>query len=196
MAHKTETCAFVFDGDGVSIDPCGFANALSVKYGISRDETREFFAGPFKQCLTGNANLSDSVKPYLERWQWPDTVQAFIDLWMESDNQPNAKVLRHIQGLSKGGANCYLASNQEQVRANYIRDCMGFGSMFERLFFSCDLGYAKPDRQFFDRVAAAIECEPHQIHFWDDSDSCVQAARNAGWNAHRYENIESLQRIL
>ncbi len=193
MSHKTKTCAFVFDADGVSIDRWGFANVLSVEYGLSRDATREFFVGPFRECLTGNASLSDSVTPYLERWQWPDTVQAFVDLWMESDNQPNAQVLSHIQGLRQGGANCFLASNQEQVRANYIRTCMGFESMFERLFFSCDLGYAKPDRQFFELIAAEVEFEPHQIHFWDDSDSYVLAARSAGWNAYLYQGVESLK---
>ena len=78
MEHDPKSNAFVFDADGVVIDPWGFANALSTEYGISRDETREFFAGPFKHCLTGNARLSDAVSPFLDRWKWPDTMQACI----------------------------------------------------------------------------------------------------------------------
>ena len=193
MEHKTRSRAFVFDADGVAIDQAGFANELSAEYGISREETREFFVGPFKQCLTGNASLSDLLAPFLDQWQWPGTMQAFIDLWMESDNRPNMQVLRHVQDLRAGGTNCYLASNQERVRAEYIRNRMGFESKFDGLFFSCDLGHAKPDRQFFDLIAAEIDCEPRDIHFWDDADSYIRAARLAGWNAFLYENIESLQ---
>ena len=193
MKHKTNSSAFVFDADGVAIDPWGFANALSAEFGITQDKTREFFSGPFKNCLIGDASLLSSITPYLERWQWPGTAQAFVDFWMESDNQPNWQVLDHVQELRDGGANCYLASNQEQVRAEYIRNSMGFESMFDRLFFSCDLGHAKPDRQFFDLIAAEINIETRNIHFWDDSDSYVRAARSAGWNARVYENVESLQ---
>ena len=193
MEHEIKSRAFIFDADGVAINPWGFAKALSTEYGVSQEETREFFAGPFKQCLIGDASLLASVAPYLDRWQWPDTAQAFIDFWMESDDKPNTQVLSHIQNLRESGAKCYLASNQEQVRAEYIRNRMGFESMFERLFFSCDLGHAKPDRQFFDLIAVEIDSEPRDIHFWDDSDSYISAAKSAGWNAHLYESVESLQ---
>lgn len=185
--------ALVFDADGVVIEPWGFARALQVEYGISLDVTKEFFAGPFKQCLSGEADLFDSIAPYLDRWHWPGTVQAFIELWMESDNKPNTEVLSHIQEVRKSGAKCYVASNQEQIRAEYIRVSMGFESMFERLFFSCELGCAKPDRQFFDSVSAEIGLEPHNIHFWDDAGSYVHAARSAGWNAYVYESVESIK---
>ena len=185
--------ALVFDADGVVIEPWGFARALQADYGISPDVTKEFFAGPFKQCLSGDADLFESIAPYLDRWYWPDTVQAFIEFWMESDNKPDTKVLSHIQKLRKSGAKCYIASNQEQIRAEYIRVRMGFESMFERLFFSCELGCAKPDRHFFDGITSEIGFEPHNIHFWDDSGSYVHAARRAGWNAHVYESVESIQ---
>ena len=188
--------AFIFDADGVVIEPWGFARALEAEYGISPDVTKEFFGGPFKQCLSGDADLVESVAPYLDRWHWPGTVQAFVDFWMESDNKPDAEVLGHIQELRKRGAKCYIASDQEQTRAEYIRVRMGFEAMFERLFFSCELGCTKLDRRFFDRIAAEIGVEHHNIHFWDDSGSYVQVARSAGWNAHIYESVESIQFAL
>lgn len=192
MKYKTGSRVFVFDADGVAIDPWRFADALRAEYGISREETRDFFVGPFNLCLTGDANLPDLLPLYLERWNWPDTVEAFIDIWMDSDNKPNEQVLRRIQNLRENGACCYLASNQERVQAEYIRNCMDFESKFDRLFFSCDLGFAKPHRQFFDLIAAEVDCRSSNIHFWDDAESHVRAARIAGWNACLYENIESL----
>ncbi len=191
--REITSCALVFDADGVVIEPWGFARALQSEYDISPDVTKEFFAGPFKQCLSGHADLFESVAPYLDRWHWPDTAQAFIDLWMESDDRPNTEVLSRIQELRSRGAKCYIASNQEKTRAEYIRVRMGFESMFERLFFSCELGCTKPDRQFFDGITTEIGLEPNNIHFWDDSGPYVHAARSAGWNAHVYKSVESIQ---
>ena len=51
----------------------------------------------------------------------------------------------------------------------------------------------KPDRQCFDGITAEIGLEPHNIQFWDDTGSYVHAARCAGWNAHVYESVESIQ---
>lgn len=61
MEHILTSSAYVFDADGVVINPWGFANALSAEYGISLDDTRAFFAGPFQQCLTGDAMLLESI---------------------------------------------------------------------------------------------------------------------------------------
>ncbi len=191
--RESTSRALVFDADGVVIESWGFARALQAEYGLSPDVTKEFFAGPFKQCLSGDADLIESVAPYLDRWQWPDTVEAFIELWMESDNRPSTEILNHIQELRRGGAKCYIASNQEKIRAEYIRVRMGFESMFERLFFSCELGCTKPERQFFEVISTEIGIEPHNIHFWDDSGSYVNAAKSAGWNAHVFESVESIQ---
>ncbi len=191
--QEAASSVLVFDGDGVVIEPWGFARALHAEYGISPDVTKAFFAGPFQLCLRGDADLSESVAPYLDRWRWPDTVQAFIDFWMESDDRPDTEVLSYIQKLRNNGAKCYVASNQEQTRADFIRVRMGFESMFEQLFFSCELGCTKPDRRFFDRIASEIGVAAHTVHFWDDSGSYVRAARSAGWNAHAFEGIESIQ---
>jgi len=191
MAHKLTSSVYVFDADGIVIEPWGFAKALSAEHGITLDDTREFFAGPFQQCLTGDANLLDSITPYINQWRWPYTPQAFIEFWMESDNLPNAQVVGRIQELRDTGALCYLASNQEQIRATYIRERMGFDSIFDRLFFSCELGCAKPDKPFFDAITANIDVEPGDVQFWDDSESHVRAAISVGWNARVYEGVES-----
>ena len=130
----------MFDADGVAIEPWGFAHALNDNYGISLDDTKGFFAGPFQRCLTGHADLSDSLAPFLDAWRWPGTTQEFIDFWMKSDDQPNSRVISRIRELRSTGAECHLATNQESTRAAYIRDRMRFDDIFDGLYFSWKLG--------------------------------------------------------
>lgn len=182
----------MFDADGVVIESWGFARVLNDEYGISRDNTKEFFAGPFQDCLTGQAELADSLISFLDIWCWPGTTQEFIDLWLKSDDQPNVGVTSKISELKASGAKCYLASNQESIRAAYIREQMRFGELFDQLYFSCDLGFTKPDRRFFDAIAEDISAPSSEIQFWDDSHENVDGAKVAGWDARHFTGVDSL----
>lgn len=58
---------------------------------------------------------------------------------MSSDNQPNLDVLKLVARLRASDVQCRIASNQEAVRAAYLRDEMGLADLFDELNFSCDL---------------------------------------------------------
>ena len=177
---------FLFDGDGVLIRPWGFARALEEHHCITREHTREFFAGPFSDCLIGAKDLRETLPAYLEAWGWKRSVSEFIDFWLEQDDNIDALLLGHVKALRASGARCYVASNQEVHRARYMREAMGFGRVFDGLFFSCELGVTKPRSGFFDAIAEQITHEPGRLMFWDDDEANVSAARAAGWQAEVY----------
>ena len=190
------TRAYVFDADGVAVKPWGFAEVLKRDYNISVDDTRVFFSGPFQLCLSGRADLLRSVEPFLDKWCWPSSANDFIDLWLESDNRPSDEVLGVIRQLRRCDIHCYIASNQESIRAAYIRETMGFKSLFDALIFSCDLGVAKPDAGFYSSVETCISAGPRQIWYWDDSQEYVDGAKDAGWNAFLFESLESITNVV
>lgn len=186
---------YIFDADGVAIHPWGFANALENEFGISTENTKAFFSGAFKRCLTGEADIEVLLPEFLGSWGWSGSTEQFIDFWLKSDDQPNAEILERVDQLRSNGHRCYLASNQERRRAEYINSQMGFGRRFDKLFFSCDLGFTKPDRRFFDTIAAEISGRSSTITFWDDSEVYVAAAVESGWEAVRYAGIHSVERV-
>ncbi len=190
-----KTRIFVFDADGVVIEPWGFANVLQRDFDISKEDTLPFFAGPFQLCLSGHAELIESLRPFLKRWNWFGSVEEFVQLWLQADDQPRDDVVTLIRKLRASGFCCYLASNQEAIRANYIRNTMEFESEFDGLFFSCDLGVAKPDLGFYQAIAEQLTREPECIWFWDDTEECVTGAQRAGWNAFVYDSPESITSI-
>ena len=184
---------YIFDADGVVIEPWGFANALEQKHQISRDLTAEFFSKDFVPCLTGDADLRQMLLPHLDNWGWDDSIEALIHLWHTSENLPKEAVLSFVQSLRAKGFTCCLASNQEQERASYIKQQMGFSRLFDYLFFSCDLGSMKPEPEFYEAITTSLNCKPTDIVFWDDTAKHVAGALNAGWDAHLFESEKSLQ---
>lgn len=192
-AESKKIQVIVFDLDGVVVFPSwGFANYLEHEHAITRAHTRDFFAGPFSQCLKGQLDVKELLPPFLLDWGWTGTVDDFMDKWLETEDSADIRLVQLIQDLRKAGWNCALGTNQEKYRTDYIRHAMGFEKLFDRLFFSCELGSMKPERSYFDAVCDALECQANSILFFDNEEHYVKAAKEAGWNAQLYTSFENL----
>jgi putative hydrolase of the HAD superfamily len=70
---------------------------------------------------------------------------------------------------------------------------------FDHVFNSYHLGKGKRDPTLFHDIAARLALPPGAILFVDDLQSNVERARDAGWQAVRYEDrasFEALDRTL
>lgn len=180
----------LFDADGVVVNPqMQFARLLEREYGITRAMTRPFFNGPFNACLVGKADLAEALLPFLDGWGWREGPEAFIDLWLRADDNMDQELLALIGELRRGGLVCGLATSQERRRAAYMRAVMGFEAHFDRLFFSCEIGWQKPEAEFYAEVERQLGLRGEEILFWDDLEENVAAARAAGWGAEVYDRI-------
>lgn len=196
MTESSTDPILIFDADGVLVEPWGFARDLETRFGISREQTRDFFSDAFQDCLTGGVDVRDVLPRFLERWGWNASLDEFIHTWMRRDDRPRHEVLDTIQRLRAAGYRCCLASNQEPRRAAYMAGQMGFAERFDALYFSCDLGSTKPAADFYRGIEQDLGVEPRRLHFWDDSMRHVEAARRRGWNAYLFEDIRSITEVF
>lgn len=188
--------ALLLDADGVVIHPYRFARYLAQEHGITREMTAPFFRGVFEECLAGRADLRQVLPPFLLAWRWPGTLDEFVQTWLDVENAPDEAVIEIVRSIRASGILCGLATSQEHYRAAYMARQMRFAEIFDRLFFSSDLGYVKPDRAYFEAITAALKQPPSGILFWDDDRANVEAARQAGWQAEVYDGVESFRRRL
>lgn len=70
----------------------------------------------------------------------------------------------------------------------------GNSKLFDRLFFSCELGVKKPDASYYGAIEAAIGLCEEEIAFWEDLPSHVDAAKRRGWQAEIYTGYENFER--
>ncbi len=182
----------MFDLDGVVVYPWRFAEHLERHHSITREHTRAFFEGVFTECLLGRMDLRDVLGDYLDGWGWQQSVQSFLDCWFETENCPEPRLIELIASLREAGYHCGLATNQESHRARYIRKVMQFERLFDSLFFSCELGYKKPNREYFWGVCEKLRVTPSTILFIDNEMPYVTGARGVGWNAILYTCFEDL----
>lgn len=193
----------LFDVDGVLINGyharpelcvCWDEN-LTADFGIDRKRfTDEFIFGPFKEVIIGKKDMKEALAAALPLLGCDADPQVFADYWLEKDSNINHALLHKAKVLKASGqVRLFIATNQAHDRAHYLMDKLGFGEVFEDIFYSAHVGTTKPERAYFQYVSDALRlpANPKPI-FFDDRPSVVSAAREFGWDAFEFIDVTSL----
>ena len=191
----------LFDVDGVLIKSARFGDYYQKTTGVTSAEMQPFFTGPFRECKIGKADIKKELKPWLEKWKWVGSPDDFLQTWFEYENKSNVELLNLIKKIRKKGVQCYLATNQEKYRADYIWHAMNFFNYFDGMFCSSNLGVAKPDPEFYTIVLEKLKQEydvvPSGILYIDNDAEGIKVAKKLGIDARLVgkEVIEYLKNI-
>jgi putative hydrolase of the HAD superfamily len=190
----------LFDADGMVIVSKRFSDQLQADYGITWDKMKPFFNGPFQRCKLGQADLKEELAKAMIDWGWRGTVDELIDLWFRSGSTTDARMADLIHDLRAKGVRCYLTSNQERHRAEYLRTQMRFDTLFDGLFISAEIGCMKNDPRFFEHVLQALRVadpslQPSEILFADDHQENINIARSCGIETHLYKHFEDFSTL-
>ena len=111
----------IFDADGVLVHGNRrFSITLAEKHGISLETTLPFFTGPFQECLVGNLDLKEVILPYLDTWGWDKGVDMLLDYWFSLESATDKELIEYIKTLRGEGILCFLATNNEKHRFQYL----------------------------------------------------------------------------
>ncbi|MBK8460604.1 MAG: HAD-IA family hydrolase [Micropruina sp.] len=181
---STPVLAVLFDADGVLQMPR--RNWLTA---FERLGGPTFIAEAFAAelgCLTGKADLVPRLEALLEGRD--ATVQEVLDTWHDIEVDPQA--LAVVGRLREAGFLCCLATNQQSYRGTYMREVLGLDQHFDRVFYSYEVGHAKPSTSYFQHIVDELGLPAGQLVFVDDHPANVIGAREVGLRAalHRYRN--------
>jgi putative hydrolase of the HAD superfamily len=177
--------AVLFDADGVIQQPVpGWQERLVAMAGAAGSDAEAFLSDVFAAeapCLTGQADFVPVLAEVLRRWNAPCSVDEAIEVWTNIHVEND--VLQLIAELRALGVFCYLTTNQHALRAERMSCGLGYEARFDREFYSCRVGLAKPEVEFFRAVLDAIVLPPSRVLFIDDHARNVEAARELGIHA-------------
>ena len=192
------TKAILFDADGVVLKKYKeyfVSQYFARKYNAPADEVNEFFKNAFRACQRGKLDLKEELAKHLPRWNWPNGVDAFLEYWFTSDATIDPEVMEEVEKIREKGFKCYLVSDQEKERANYLMEQLGLKNEFARCFFSYQLGHMKSEPEYFKEIFKITGLEPEEFIYFDDDQKNVDVATSLGINAHLYTNIDDLKKV-
>jgi putative hydrolase of the HAD superfamily len=92
-----------------------------------------------------------------------------------------------------------LATNQQNLRGAYMRNSLGFETIFDEQFYSFELGFAKPEAEYFRAIMDRVGVAPDRVLFIDDHDDNVAGAREIGIHGEHFPSdggVAALSAIL
>jgi len=189
--------AILFDVDGVLAIGESFSKILAREQGITKEMAAPFYRDQFYKCLIGEADLKQELATYLPQWEWRGSIDEFLHYWLTSEHVINQPLINAIQQLREQGIRCYIATNQEKYRTQYILEQMGFAEQFDGMFSSAHIGYMKNNNAFFEHVLRELtSARAQEILFWDDAVDNVATAREVGLKAEVYSNFADFEQKM
>lgn len=192
----------LFDADGVLQRPTvrwreAFARILGTSEpGFLEPVLNDILAAE-SGALCVSAGFEEELHRVLAKWCKPECLPAALEALNAID--VNKDVLRVVRSLISSGVQCHIASNQQAARARHMSEALNYRSLFTREFYSCFVGKAKPDMEFFERILGELAHPPGAMLFLDDRPENVEVAERAGLAAAVFDvdsGVHNLNRIL
>ncbi len=187
--------SIIFDFDEMLLIEKGhFSDYIIKKHNLS-EELRNFFTNEFPLCRLGVLDTKEALSEYLIHSGYLKGSDEFIEEWrnfgiIDEDFFPI------IEALKKKGIICILATNNEQYRMNHFIRKYKLEECFNKIFLSYQIGYLKPQREFFNKMLEDLKIPKENILFCDDKPHFIDAAKEFGFKTHLYTDKERFRELL
>lgn len=180
---------YLFDVDGVLIRVDEPFNVRYEREVNTPGMMVPFFRGVFQDCLVGKADLREEVAQRLDEWKWEGDVDSFLEHWFSREAVINHEILESINELRAAQKPCYLVTNQEKYRTEYLTKRLGLDSLVDGFYSSSMLGVKKPDPAFFTEVLKRIGFSGNlgTVFCVDNEMDNIASAKELGIDTFYYE---------
>lgn len=185
--------AVLWDADGVlQQTPGEWMDRLVEAVGPERvPELMTAIAPLSEEAIRGRISMRDRFDEVLSGVGLGEQVPVLAEVWGSFERFEDTREL--IGRLRANGVLGALATNQDDLRAAYMRERLGYDDLLDRVYYSCDLGHAKPDAAFFEHACGDLGLRSGEVAFVDDSAANVAGARELGLPALHWHHREGLE---
>lgn len=188
--------AILFDADGVVQHTTpAFRETLLAVYG-DRPGADQFLGAIFaaeRPALVGEVPFERALAPVIREYEFEDRREALLTAWRQVE--PDQQALALVGALRERGYLCCLATNQQDLRRQFMSMELGYSATFDREYYSCDIGQRKPDASYFEHILADLGMAPAEVLFVDDSEANVAAAAALGMRTLHFNGGDLSQQL-
>ena len=115
-----------------------------------------------------------------------------VEMWSNTD----PLMIDWLKAVHLSGVRTALLSNMPKDMIAHVRNSFSWISYFDCMVFSYEKRLTKPEAAIYERCIEELGTSPDQTLFVDDREVNVQAARNLGIQAIRFESVRQLRAEL
>ena len=178
----------LFDIDGVVIKAREkfFSQRLMDEQNIPYEQAMRFVHEVIDPSMKGEVDVKNVLPQFLKEWDIDFTTDQLLSYWWSHENTINQEVLTLIDTLRESEIKIYLASDQEQYRAQYLMKTLALQDHVDGAFFSYALGHTKNESAFWKSVVEKLGVVHDEAVYWDDDRKNVDEAAQHSIISHIY----------
>jgi len=189
--------AIIFDIGGVFIMP-GTFRSLTGEYAkmmkMKKERVYNVFKKYWRMWRTGEINEDEFFMNFLQELgakEDKETIRKmFYSIW-----KPENATFGIAQRLKKR-YKIFALTNQSREVFGFLREKYGLDKIFEDIFASYNVKFAKPDPRFFEHMLKETGIKPEECVFIDDREENVKVAKKLGMKAIVFKNPEDTEKQL
>jgi len=145
----------------------------------------------FWDYMHGKISENEYWTKTLEENKWPLTLDTLKELARKNFQEiPGTRGI--IESLKNQGYKLGLLSVHGQEWIDYCEEKFDYHKLFDEISYSFQEGVSKPNKKAYEIILRKLKADPKKTIFTDDSRKNIEAARNLGINAIRFENPKQL----
>jgi len=191
--------AIIFDLGGVIVPldfPKGYAALAKIcPYDADEIKRRILATNLVDQLEIGRVAPEEFARTMGRAVGLEASYEEFRDVWSEIF-LPGTLIPESLLEALHASYRLLLLSNTNAVHFPYIQEHYPLLRHMDELLLSYELGLMKPDPRIYAEAVTRAGCRPAECFFTDDLEANVEAARQAGIDAVRFESAEQLAREL
>ncbi len=190
----------LFDCDGIIVkEHKYFIQRLKEDFGIvlNYEAHNSFFKNEFLLCQAGKLDLKIELIRQMPKWGIDWSVEKLVEYWFNGERDLDKRVVETIYTLRGKGVKCYLSTNNEKYRTQYLTDEVDLKNILDGIYSSAFLGFMKSNQGFWQALYQDfLDIKKNQVLVFDNKQENVQSAREFGFSAELYKDFETFIRQL
>jgi len=134
-------------------------------------------------------------KPALDEWNVNLSESEFWDYWFKSEIQ-SEKMINFSKHLREKGIKVFILSNNFKERAEYYGHYPWVHEAVDKVYFSWQTGFVKPDVKAWELVLSENNLKPEDCIYFDDQQKNLDASESVGIKSYMFTNEAELENII
>lgn len=188
--------AAIFDLNGIFLQSPKLSDRFEKDFGV-----------PTERFLPKLSEIMDKVRrpdagpawqywePALKEWKIDLSEQELWDYWFKAELQSEA-MIRFAEELRGKGIKVFILSNNFKERAGYYGHYPWIHDAVDKVYFSWQTGFVKPDLKAWESVLKENGLRPDECVYFDDQEKNLKAAERVGIRSFMFVGETELERTV
>lgn len=188
--------AIIFDLNGIFLKSEKLSDRFERDFNIDSQTFLEKLGEIMKEVRKPNSKPAfEYWKPVFKEWNLSLTESEFWNYWFKAEIQSD-KMIQCATKLRSRGIKVFILSNNFKERAQYYNHYPWIHNAVDRVYFSWQTGFIKPDIKAWELVLKENNLNPEDCIYFDDQEKNILASEKAGIKAYLFTNEEEVSSML